>query len=229
MQVLIVEDDEELADALATYLSARGLSTTYVTTCAQLLSSSYEEATTLLLDLYLPDGDAIELIPKLLTTAPACKIIVMTGRDSLPRRLRIFREGAVDYIQKPVFPAEIYERIVRFERYTQHDRLPSFFYPGLSREETSVLQILLHSEGSPVSSDVFLEEAVHSKSALYTVLSRLKAKVEATYIITCAYGRGWYIRKRVEATKQSKTVNQCLPKNSEQNRGRHRRLCEKLR
>ncbi|HMA07890.1 MAG TPA: sigma 54-interacting transcriptional regulator, partial [Ramlibacter sp.] len=106
--VLVVEDDETLADNVSTYLVRNGWE---VQVCG-----SAEEALTLyetvqpdgvVTDQTLPRMCGIELIQKLREANPLVKCIVMTGDDSAQTAVRAMKAGAFDYVTKPMTLAEL--------------------------------------------------------------------------------------------------------------------------
>ena len=58
-----------------------------------------------LLALRLPDGNGLDLLPKLRDGQPTLSMVVMTAYSSIPSALEAMRRGAVDYLSKP-FPAD---------------------------------------------------------------------------------------------------------------------------
>jgi DNA-binding NtrC family response regulator len=56
---------------------------------------------TVLLDLGLPDGDGLDLLPHLLDSSPLSRILVLTGRDSVREAVSSLRSGARHYLVKP--------------------------------------------------------------------------------------------------------------------------------
>ncbi len=192
MAVAIVEDDKSLAMAISTYLDGRSLHTRCFTKISDVLNSDFQFSV-ILLDLHLEDGNSISSITHLQKQRPNTKIIVMTGFDSLPVRLQSFGYGAFDYLKKPIFPAELYARIMRFTK-QEKSLSPSLVNTVLfTTTESAIISILIESLGVPVSSEELCDRITCSKSALYTNISRIKAKCGEKYHIKSAYGRGWYI------------------------------------
>lgn len=98
--ILIVEDDDELAEQLAKYFSAMNT----VTCCKDLSSAiksvgenTYDIA---LLDVILPDGNGLKLIEDLGRTP----VIVLSDLGSDSNLIDGFTAGAADYIVKPCSP-----------------------------------------------------------------------------------------------------------------------------
>jgi len=60
-----------------------------------------------LLDLHLPDGNGLDLLPRLRAAWPATAVIVMTGQGSVTGAVRAMRLGAFNYVQKPFVGAEL--------------------------------------------------------------------------------------------------------------------------
>src|SRR2546428_13332920 len=79
-QILVVEDDENLAFVLCEAMGRKGYRAEAVATMAavqeRLKAAPYD---LVLLDLRLPDGDGLEAIPQVRELAPDTPIIVMTA------------------------------------------------------------------------------------------------------------------------------------------------------
>jgi DNA-binding NtrC family response regulator len=52
-------------------------------------------------DIYMPDGDGLEMVQKLRATLPSLPIILMTAQGSVELAVRAVEEGATDFIAKP--------------------------------------------------------------------------------------------------------------------------------
>lgn len=117
MRVLLVEDDVALADAVKAYLDGKGFAVDQAPTLASargLLPLAPWDA--LLLDLHLPDGDGLGLIPTARHRLPGLPIIVLTARDQVSDRVRGLDSGADDYLVKPFDPDELLARLRAIER-----------------------------------------------------------------------------------------------------------------
>ncbi len=109
MRVLLVEDDEGVADALAESLQARGHTVTHVARGDDALTR-HRDADLVLLDLGLPDTDGLEVLRKIRQVSPVA-VLVLTARDDERSVVRGLRLGADDYLSKPVRLAELLARM----------------------------------------------------------------------------------------------------------------------
>ncbi len=100
-RVLLVEDEDAIAEPFARALGREGFAVRRAATIAQALAA-VEEATPdiVLLDLMLPDGDGRELARELQRTR-RLPIIMITARGSELDRVLGLELGADDYIVKP--------------------------------------------------------------------------------------------------------------------------------
>ncbi len=120
MRILVVEDEIELADAIATGLRREGYAVDVANDVAgaieRLSVSAYDLVT---LDLNLPDGDGLELArrvredPELVPPGddPAPRLLMVTARDGVGERVAGLDEGADDYLIKPFAFAELSARV----------------------------------------------------------------------------------------------------------------------
>ncbi|MFD7450133.1 response regulator transcription factor [Kitasatospora sp. NPDC059827] len=116
MHMLLVEDDDRMAQALATALARRGHTVRRVVRAAEALRHA-REAEFVLLDLGLPDLDGLDLLRKLRTVC-AVPLIVVTARGEERDVLQGLRAGADDYVVKPFRMAELIARIDTVRRRT---------------------------------------------------------------------------------------------------------------
>lgn len=112
MHILLVEDDELLAESARLGLSQRGFVVDWVIDCRAARQAVGElEYSCMLLDLGLPDGDGLALLRRLRTQGLTVPVIIITARDELDDRIRGLEEGADDYIVKPYSLDELAARI----------------------------------------------------------------------------------------------------------------------
>jgi DNA-binding response OmpR family regulator len=110
--ILVVEDDEPIARALAGALESQGYSIARAATGAEALRRVREEPPELvLLDLGLPDVDGVEVCRVLRDLDPVLPIVVLTARHDEIDVVLGLDAGADDYVTKPFRLAELLARV----------------------------------------------------------------------------------------------------------------------
>jgi DNA-binding response OmpR family regulator len=222
LRVLLVEDEPEMAAALAAALKNYDLVVDHFSTLADA-----EEAVALntyraiVLDRQLPDGDGLTLIPKLRAKGLGVPVIVLTARGDLVDRVAGLDAGADDYLGKPFAVEELLARLRAVLR-RPADMASETITLGricfdlgrreaciddkpldLPRRELLVLETLLRRMGRTVAR-TSLEEAVYSiddeiqSNALDTHVSRLRRKLsesEAGVEIHAIRGVGYLLKR----------------------------------
>ncbi len=126
MRILLVEDDMLLGDAVTSYLRRKGFAITRESTLAAAKHALlHAEWDAVLLDLRLPDGDGLSLMPSVAATAPETSVIILTARDQVSDRIAGLEAGADDYLVKPFDPDELVARLRAVERRRQVSSPPS--------------------------------------------------------------------------------------------------------
>ena len=100
--VIVVDDDRTIRVVISTALSRAGYNVKSSGTAAgmwRLIESDFADV--LITDVGLPDGDALDILPKLQKKMPRLKIIVMSARTTLLTAVRAEKKGAFDYLPKP--------------------------------------------------------------------------------------------------------------------------------
>jgi len=170
MRLLIVEDNEELAELLAKGLQTAGYESDILSSIEEarsVLETTFYAA--LILDLGLPDGDGLELLRELRHRNNPIPVLVLTARGGLHDRVHGLRSGADDYLVKPFALEELIARleaqlrrpgqllgsslrIANLEFNTQSRQASIDEQPQvLSARETAVLELLMRSKGRVVS------------------------------------------------------------------------------
>jgi two-component system, OmpR family, response regulator len=117
VRILLVEDDCALASALEEFLRAKDFVVDLaLTLSAAKLALPLAEWGAVLLDLQLPDGDGLDLLPVVRRRCPDASVIVLTARDLISDRVRGLDAGADDYLVKPFDPEELLARLRAVER-----------------------------------------------------------------------------------------------------------------
>jgi two-component system response regulator TctD len=170
MRVLLVEDNENLAELLTKGLGGAGFDADVVTTAAaaqEVLATTRYAA--VILDLGLPDADGLVVLRDLRARNDPTPVLILTARGGVQDRVGGLRSGADDYLVKPFAFEELLARLqallrrpgyllgmsLRLGNVTLdtearqvfiHDD-PCFF----SAREIAVLEILLRRSGRVVS------------------------------------------------------------------------------
>ena len=101
-RVLIVDDEESLADALSEFLSLRGYEVNTATNPRQALALIHEKAFSVVVsDLRLPGMNGVELLEHVMDVDPETIVIIMTGYASVQSAVDALKKGAYDYVVKP--------------------------------------------------------------------------------------------------------------------------------
>jgi two-component system OmpR family response regulator len=117
MSVLLIEDDQPLADGLARALRREGYSVDLVGSvgdaCRALDAKAYGA---IVLDLGLPDLDGGEVVKHLAARRLDTPVLVLSARDGLEERVRLLDIGADDYLVKPAALDEFLARVRALHR-----------------------------------------------------------------------------------------------------------------
>ncbi|MBG0791998.1 response regulator transcription factor [Methylocystis sp. H62] len=202
MRILLLEDNKELAGRLARRIRSAGFIVDHMDTIesAALAVADCPYAVALL-DRRLPDGDGLELIPRIREKQPGIRILMLTALDAVDDRIEGLDAGADDYLTKPFNLDEMMARIRASLRRPGGGRAPPVTLGRLSfdfnarvvtvserpivllRRELKLLEALLRRAGRIVPREA-LVDAVYGLDdevqphALTTLASRLRARLQ---------------------------------------------------
>ncbi|MCV6609331.1 MAG: response regulator transcription factor [Amphritea sp.] len=112
MQVLLVEDDRDLAASVADYLALEDICVDHAYNGqAGLQLATCNSYDVLLLDIMLPQMDGLSLCEKLRQQGADTPVLMLTARDTLDDKVAGFRAGTDDYLVKPFAMEELIMRI----------------------------------------------------------------------------------------------------------------------
>src|SRR6202022_2922962 len=112
MRLLVVEDNEQLAELLTTGLQTAGYEVDVLSSleeASMVLRTTFYAA--LILDLGLPDGDGLALLREIRHRNDPIPVLVLTARGGLQDRVQGLRSGADDYLVKPFALEELVARL----------------------------------------------------------------------------------------------------------------------
>jgi two-component system, OmpR family, response regulator len=121
-QILVVDDEPSIVDAVATALRYEGFDVRVAVTGRAALSAAQEAPPDLIvLDVMLPDLDGLEVTRRLRADGIKVPILFLTARDSMDDKLAGLAIGGDDYVTKPFSLAEVVARTRAILRRTQDD------------------------------------------------------------------------------------------------------------
>ncbi len=119
MKVLIVEDEEKLADALARGLKGKGYTADVVSDGAKALERIvlyHEDYDLIVLDLMLPSMDGQSVCKEVRERGINTPIIILTAKDETESKVELLHGGADDYLAKPFSFEELDARMMALLR-----------------------------------------------------------------------------------------------------------------
>ena len=149
--VAILDDDESIRDALLDLVESERLPALCFSSAEEFLDSrAGREASCVIADIRMPGISGLELQATLKSEKCPVPIIFITGLGDIPMAVRAMREGAIDFLTKPVDDAALLKSIERaFQQYCESRReaveQESFAtrYKTLTPRERQVLSLLV--------------------------------------------------------------------------------------
>jgi DNA-binding NtrC family response regulator len=101
--IVIGEDDQAIRGALTEFLESLDYEVAPATNCAGIREAFRNlSPDAAILDYSLPDGTALDLLPQLKQSHPSVPLILLTGNGSIPLAVQAIKEGAEQFLTKPV-------------------------------------------------------------------------------------------------------------------------------
>ena len=212
MRVLVVEDEEELADAVARGLRLHAMAVDVAYDGQEALNlASYVDYDVVVLDRDLPEVHGDEVCGEL---ASSSRILMLTAAGQVRDRVDGLSLGADDYLVKPFAFAELVARIRTLARRSSRaapaalERAGIRLDPGrrtvtrderviaLNRKEFDVLEQLLRAGGDLITSAelrrrVWDEHADTGTGVLRVTITSLRRKLGAPLAVQNVPGKGY--------------------------------------
>lgn len=220
MRILLVEDSEDLGEAIEKRLRGAGHSVEWVRDGAEVAAAAHAEPfDAVALDLTLPNRDGIVLLAELRREKFNAPILVITARSEIDDKVSLLDLGADDYLVKPFDLRELEARLRALIRRTGGQTTSTIAAGNievdlaglnvvvggrpldLGRREFRLLEILVTNLNKVVPKERLMnqlfnfDEAV-SINALELHISRLRRKLEGADIeIGTVRGVGYIVRE----------------------------------
>ena len=219
MRLLVVEDDDIVADAIARGLSAAKYSVLRVNSAeAAQAAMASEEFALAVIDVGLPGADGLTLVRRLRSGGKTIPTLILTARCTVNDKVKALDLGADDFLSKPFEPAELAARCRALMRRSSGaldgviklHRL-SVDLPGkrlsidgaeveLTAREWLLLECLVRRIGQVVSKER-VQQALAAPdheitpNAIEVHVSRLRAKLGEAAVIRSLRGLGYRLEE----------------------------------
>jgi len=222
MRILLVEDNEDLGDAIERRLRGAGHSVEWVRDGAHVVSTAEaDNFDAVALDLMLPTRDGISLIAELRRRKFNAPILVITARSEIDDRVSLLDLGADDYLVKPFDLRELEARLRALMRRTGGQTSSMLVLENLEmdmagliatvdgailelgKREFRLLEILITHAGKVVAKERLMSQLFNfdedvSVNALELHISRLRKKLDGAQVeIGTVRGVGYVARAKI--------------------------------
>lgn len=143
IKILIIDDDLALARSLEIQLKAEGHGVAVAHNVSDGMHRLQEvEPDLVLLDLNLPDEHGLKALPAILDSQPGVIVVIMTGNTENTEAVAAMRDGAYDYLRKPLDLDELLDMAAKVEALKDKGKGPA------EQEETHPKTLPLEMVGS---------------------------------------------------------------------------------
>jgi two-component system response regulator VanR len=217
MRVLVVDDEEDLADAVRTALRRAAIAADVAydgdTALAQLAVNDYDAV---VLDRDLPGMSGDEVCRAIAGQGLPTRVLMLTAARRLDQKVAGFELGADDYLTKPFELPELIARLRALARRPSEGAPPVLTVGDVdldpfrvevlragrrvpvTRKEFAVLHVLMSARGGTVSAEQLLEKAWDENAdpftnAIRVTISSLRKKLGEPPVIHTLPGHGYRI------------------------------------
>ena len=223
MRLLIAEDDADISRALAALFEHNNYTVDTVTNGNDAydysVSGNYDG---IILDIMMPGMDGLEVLKALRSAGCRTPVLLLTAKADIEDRVNGLDAGADDYLPKPFAANELLARVramlrrkenyqadvLQFEGLTLNLSTFELSFGGISMRlvsrEFQMLQLLLQSPGTVISTEQFMEriwgwDSDAEVSIVWVYISNLRKKLDNLKCpvgIKAVRGVGYYIEKK---------------------------------
>lgn len=223
MRLLIAEDDRDIARALTALFEHNNYSTDAVHNGNDAYDYAVEgKYDGIVLDIMMPGMDGLEVLKALRANRCKTPVLLLTAKGDLEDRVNGLDAGADDYLPKPFAAGELLARVRAMLRRRENYQADLLEFEGMTlnlstfelsfdgesmrlvSREFQMLQLLLQSPGTVISTDQFMEriwgwDSDVEVSIVWVYISNLRKKLEklkCPAAIRAVRGAGYCIEKK---------------------------------
>jgi two-component system response regulator TctD len=207
MRLLLVEDTDDVANAVVSVFARSGHAVDHVMTCMDAEEALAVQAYDLvILDINLPDGSGIDILRGARARKLAAPILMLTARLDVEDRIEALDIGADDYLMKPFDLRELEARVRALLRRGADERNAQVEYGDLvldpagrtaecngealqlTRREFALLEVMMANRGRVLAKErIFnslfaFEDGEVGLNAVELYIARLRRKLSASQV-----------------------------------------------
>lgn len=206
MKILLAEDDQKMADFIASGLAEHGHSVDHVSDGREALTYClYNSCDIAILDRMMPGMDGLSVLRALRAARQDLPVLFLTAMGDVSERVEGLGAGADDYLAKPFHFSELLARIMALTRRQKPGADPTSLTVcdltldllsrtarrqdrviDLQSKEFALLEILMRNAGRVVTRTMLLERVWNfnfepNTTVIETHISRLRAKIDKPF------------------------------------------------
>lgn len=159
-KILVIDDEASVRFGICDYLEAKGYEVAEAETCREAEESfRSDRPDAVIADYLLPDGNALDLMPRLKEIDADVPIVILTGNASIDLAVQAIKEGAEQFLTKPV---EMPALLVILQRVLENQRNRQKQLAGKTRQSRQTINPFLGT------SDVIRRLAEQARRVLQT-------------------------------------------------------------
>lgn len=186
--VLIVDDEAAMRDGLEASFRRRG----WHVDCAEGISDAVNKfrgapARVVVTDMCMPDGTGLQVMQAVRWYMPGTPVIFLTAYGNVSGAVQAMREGACDYLQKPVAFEELEAAVKRFLKENENDCADSEF-EGIANSPGMQAVLAQARRAARTNADILIEaESGTGKELLARYIHRKSLRKEGPFVaVNCA-------------------------------------------
>ena len=117
MKILVIEDERPILESVVDFIIERGHVCEQASSLSEaLMKIDLYQYDLIILDVGLPDGNGLKIIPVLKSAHPETGVLILSAKASMDDKITGLEFGADDYLTKPFHLAELNARIRAIDR-----------------------------------------------------------------------------------------------------------------